>query len=62
MIVVVEATRAAFGTGRLGLADLVLMTVPDRDTLVRRRDGDHRRRGGAASTCTSSLLARLPQA
>lgn len=39
-----QASRPAFDTGRLGLADLMLVTIPDRDALIRRRDGDESRR------------------
>jgi hypothetical protein len=39
-----EASRPAFDAGRLGLADLMLVTIPDRDALIRRRDGDESRR------------------
>jgi AAA domain len=39
-----EASRPFFDAGRLGLADLIVVTIPDRDTLVRRRDGDSSRR------------------
>ena len=39
-----EASRPFFDTGRLGLADLILVAIPDRDTLIRRRDGDGSRR------------------
>ena len=39
-----EASRRAFDAGRLGLADLILVTIPDATTLSRRRDGDRRRR------------------
>lgn len=35
-----EASRPFFDAGRLGLADLILVAIPDRDTLIRRRDGD----------------------
>ena len=42
-----EASRPAFAEGQLGLADLMLVTIPDRDTLIRRRarDTSRRRRG-----------------
>ncbi len=39
-----EASRCAFDAGRLGLADLILVTIPDALTLSRRREGDHSRR------------------
>jgi hypothetical protein len=39
-----EASRPVFAEGRLGLADLMLVTIPDRDTVIRRRAGDARRR------------------
>jgi hypothetical protein len=39
-----EASRPAFAAGRLGLADLIMVTIPARDTLLRRRDGDQSRR------------------
>jgi hypothetical protein len=35
-----EASRPAFAAGRLGIADLMLVTIPDRDALIRRRAGD----------------------
>jgi hypothetical protein len=38
-----EASRPAFAAGRLGLADLIMVTIPARDTLIRRRDGDQSR-------------------
>jgi AAA domain-containing protein len=38
-----EASRRAFEAGRLGIADLMLVTIPDRDTLVRRRAKDKSR-------------------
>jgi hypothetical protein len=39
-----EANRRAFTNGRLGLADLFLVTIPDRSTLFRRRSSDQTRR------------------
>jgi hypothetical protein len=39
-----EAGRRAFAVGRLGLADLILVTIPDAETLTRRREGDRSRR------------------
>jgi len=36
--------RIAFQMGRLGLADAILVGLPDRDTLQRRRDNDQTRR------------------
>lgn len=42
--IALEASRPFFDTGRLGLADLILVTIPDRDTLIRHRDGDSSRR------------------
>lgn len=39
-----EASRPAFDEGRLGLADLILVTIPGQDALIRRRDGDQSRR------------------
>jgi hypothetical protein len=38
-----EASRPAFEAGRLGIADLTLVTIPDRDTLIRRSAGDESR-------------------
>ena len=39
-----EASRRAFDAGRLGLADLILVTIPGTQTLRRRREGDRGRR------------------
>lgn len=39
-----EASRPVFGAGRLGIADLILVTIPDRDELIRRRNEDDSRR------------------
>jgi hypothetical protein len=39
-----EASRRAFDAGRLGLADLILVTIPDTATLSRHREGDRSRR------------------
>ena len=38
-----EASRRAFDAGRLGLADLILVTIPDAETLTRRREADRSR-------------------
>jgi hypothetical protein len=40
----VEANRRAFAAGELGLADLFLVSIPDRRTLLERREGDRGRR------------------
>lgn len=40
----VDAHRTAFADGRLGIADLILVTIPDAVTLERRRRHDHTRR------------------
>src|SRR6185369_9638799 len=40
----VEANRAAISKGRLGFADLVLISIPPVDELRRRRDEDPTRR------------------
>ena len=42
-------TREAFGTGRLGLADAVLVGLPDPETLQRRREDDPDRRRAIAA-------------
>jgi hypothetical protein len=39
-----DANRRAFAEGRLGVADLMLVSVPATDTLIRRRQGDTTRR------------------
>jgi hypothetical protein len=39
-----EASRHAFAAGGLGLADLILVTIPDAATLTRRREADRTRR------------------
>ena len=54
-----EASRPFFDAGRLGLADLILVAIPDRDTLVRCRDGDGSRQR-ATSISTSSSQRRSP--
>lgn len=39
-----EAGRRAFAADRLGLADLILVTIPDAETLTRRHEADRSRR------------------
>lgn len=39
-----EANRQAFGSGLLGLADLILVGIPDADALIRHRRHDRSRR------------------
>lgn len=39
-----RAHRRAFAAGRLGIADLILVTIPDAATLTRRREADLSRR------------------
>ena len=36
--------RKVFAEGQVGLADLILVTIPDRSTLTKRRQTDHSRR------------------